>query len=74
MRKLIANALAYLLPGIVGVAPSSFVNQPGSGAAPVPGGPNGMEMNGGIPNLGGFAAFLAGLQSNAAPQTGYGPF
>jgi len=69
--KLINLLLAYLRCGIVGTAPSSFVQQPFNPAAPAAGGPTGIEAQGGLNNIAAVAAFLTALAANVAPQTGY---
>jgi hypothetical protein len=59
---------AYFRLRFVGTAPSSFVSMPGSGA---PSSPVGIETQGASDNIQSQAAFLAALQANAAPMTGY---
>jgi hypothetical protein len=68
LSSIVKMLAAYLRMGIVGTAPSSFVNQPASPAAQNAGA---IETQGASDNVAGQAAFLAALQANAAPQTGY---
>jgi len=69
MRHLITMIgvlFAYLRPGILGTGASSF----GSSNPSAPNAAS-IEANGGIMSIGGLTGYLASLQANAAPQTGY---
>ena len=68
MLRFLKALFAYFRFSFVGTGPSSFIAQPGTGAAPTG---NAIEANGGLNNIGGIAAFLLAMQANAAPLTGY---
>lgn len=59
---------AYFRLRFVSTGPSSFIGQPGTGAAPSAAS---VETQGAVWNENSMSAYFAALQANVAPQTGY---